>query len=143
MLKLQSFILFFILVSFLSCDAFNKNMVLDYFDPNDKSITVSSGTDPLILGIKELFLKDSWGVTTYTSEINLESISLSSFDTRYLMVSDYVEGEDIILGNFVREYTFTIYDTNSYSEVIILYGKKRTLEQVLSEFESLLEVNYE
>lgn len=134
-------ILFYIILLLISCDTFNENMVLAYFDSNEKTITVSSGADPLIFGMKEILLDNEWGVKTYSNSFDTEDLSFSSIDTRYLMISDYDQGDDLIMGDFVRDYSFTIYDAENESEVIILYGKQRTVEQVLDEFKTLIKSN--
>lgn len=114
---------------------------MDYFDETEKTITMASGTDPLIIGMKRVLLENSWGILTYGSDFDIETIDFSTITTRYLMTSNYIQGSDLIYGDFVREYSFVIYDVVTEAEVMILYGTLRSVEQVLYEFETLIQSN--
>lgn len=127
----------------IGCNIVYENLVMDYFNPDSKAITIVEGTDPLIFGMKDIFINNDWEVQTFDSDEDQSSISVSSIDTRYLMLSEYEEGYDLINGPFVKEYEFTIYDTKSSSEVVIMYGSQRTVDQVLDEFRTIIEGNYE
>lgn len=139
-LKFTILILFFLL-TLTSCDMVNKNLVMAYFDKDDKSITLSTGTDPLILGMKEVLMQNNWTVLTFNDSFDQDSITYSAINTRYLMVSEYDQGDDIWYGEFVRDYEFTIYDVDSESEVVVLYGSQQTVEEVLDVFEVIIKSN--
>lgn len=136
-------ILIFIITTLNNCSSLNyKILVLDYFDSNDKTLTMTNEIDLLTIGIKESFLNNDWQISIYETTEDSENINFSNKNTRYIMLSDYSLGNDLFYGDFIRDYNITIYDTNTNSELVILYGDGRTLESLLNELETVIESNY-
>jgi len=139
----KSYRTFLICIGILSCNVMYNNAIFSFFDSENRNITIVSGSDPLIVGIKEIFIQNDWQVLTFSKDIVQSEIDFSSIDTNYIMLSSYNQGKDLFLGPFVQEYEFTIYDTTSEIEVAVLYGSQRTVDQVVDEFKYILENNYE
>lgn len=132
-----------VVVIFWGCDVINENVVFSYFDKNEKSISIIAGSDPLIVGIKAEFIKNNWEITSFNKDKEQIVSSFSDISTRYVLFSEYTQGEDFILGPFVQDYEFTIYDLDTYKEIVIVYGSQRKVDQVIDEFKYILENNYQ
>lgn len=136
-------VIILILLTLFACSSSNyKILVMDYFDSNDKTVTMTHEIDLLTLGLKESFLNNEWFLTTYNITDITDPISFTDINTRYIMFTEYTLGNDLFYGNFIREYKITIYDITNNLEMVILYGDGRTLESLLKEFETVIESNY-
>lgn len=135
-------IIIFLMQFVLSCTEPNyRTLILDYFDSNNRTITITDDIDLLTIGIKEIFLSNNWQINIFDSTSNIESINFDEIETQYVMSAEYTIGDDLFYGNFIRDYKITIYDTDNSSEVVILYGDGRTLESLLKEIEEVIESN--
>lgn len=120
----------------------HKILVMDYFDNDDRSITMTNEVDYFTIGIKESFLNNNWYVSIFTQTEGTDYLDFSSIETRYIMLLDYTIGYDLLYGNFIKDYKVTIYDTIDTSEIVILYGDGCTLESLLLELKDIIEGNY-
>lgn len=120
-----------------------KILILDYFDKSNKTITITDNNDLLILGIKESLLENEWSVDSTDISDIFDNSEIKNIESYYYMVSDVTIGDDLLYGDFIREFNISIYDTEKDSEVVIFYGKNCTLESLLKEITTIFEINYQ
>jgi len=121
----------------------NDYVVMDKVSDESKTITVEPGSNPFMMSLKRILASNGWTIEVFagakvtTIEEGIETES-DTFNTKYVLTSDYNYGKDVVLGDFLSHYSITIIDVETRSEVLLMNGNKMRLKAFESNFEEAI-----
>lgn len=126
---------------FCSCLTTHDVAVLAKVDPGNKTITMQTGSDPYLMGLKKTLIEEGWKIevfkgATVTTTVDNKEIESDSYNTNYVLETRYNYAKDIVLGHVLHSYRISIIDVESRSEILLMNGTKARLNTFLSNFKS-------